>query len=75
MLAKKSSKNQITLPKAIVASIGDVDYFDVTIREGKIILEPVRTKRGDEVRSRLESLGIRETDIDAAIQYARSKIG
>ena len=75
MLAKKSSKNQITLPKAIVASIGDVDYFDVTIREGKIILEPVRTKQGGEVRSRLESLGIRETDIDAAIQYARSQIG
>ena len=73
MLAKKSSKNQITLPKAIVASIGDVDYFDVTIREGRIILEPVRTKKGDEVRSRLESLGIRETDIDAAIQYARGK--
>ena len=53
MLAKKSSKNQITLPKAIVASIGDVDYFDVTIRNGRIILEPVRTKQGNEVRSRL----------------------
>jgi len=73
MLAKKSSKNQITLPKAIVASIGDVDYFDVSIRNGRIILEPVRTKQGDEVRSRLESLGIRETDIDLAIEYARSK--
>lgn len=73
MLAKKSSKNQITLPKAIVASIGDVDYFDVSINNGRIILEPVRTKRGGEVRARLESLGIRETDIDAAIQYARDK--
>ncbi len=75
MLAKKSSKNQITLPKAIMASIGDVDYFDVTLQNGKVILEPVRTRQGDEVRSRLESLGIRETDIDAAIQYARSKTG
>ena len=75
MLAKKSSKNQITLPKAIVTSIGDVDYFDVTIRNGRIILEPVRTKQGDEVRSRLESMRIRETDIDAAIEYARGKTG
>lgn len=75
MLAKKSSNNQITLPKAIVASIGDVDYFDVTVRNGRIILEPVRTKQGDEVRSKLESLGIRETDIDAAIEYARGKTG
>jgi len=75
MLAKKSSKNQITLPKAIVASIGDVDYFDITIRNGRIILEPVRTKQGYEVRSRLKALGIRETDIDAAIDYARGKKG
>jgi len=75
MLAKKSSKNQITLPKAIIASIGDVDYFDVTIQNGRVILEPVRTKQGDEVRSRLELLGIRETDIDAAIEYARGKTG
>ncbi len=75
MLAKKSSKNQITLPKAIVASFVDVDYFDVTTLNGRIILEPVRTKTGDEVRSRLKSLGIRETDIDMAIKYARSKTG
>ena len=75
MLAKKSSKNQITLPKAIVASFEDVDYFDVTTQSGRLILEPVRTKKGDDVRPRLESLGIRETDIDAAIEYARSKTG
>jgi hypothetical protein len=49
MLAKKSSKNQITLPKAIVAAFEDVDYFDVTTQNGRIILEPVRTKKGDEV--------------------------
>ncbi len=73
MLAKKSSNNQITLPKAIVASFENVDYFDITTRNGRIILEPVRTKQADETRSRLESLGIRETDIDAAIEYARSK--
>jgi len=73
MLAKKSSKNQITLPKAIVASFKDVDYFEVTTQNGRIILEPLRTKKGSEVRSRLESLGIRETDVDAAIAYARGK--
>jgi hypothetical protein len=75
MLAKKSSKNQITLPKAIAASFEGVDYFDVTARDGRIILEPVYTTKGSEVRSKLESLGIRETDIDAAIEYARGKSG
>jgi bifunctional DNA-binding transcriptional regulator/antitoxin component of YhaV-PrlF toxin-antitoxin module len=73
MLAKKSSKNQITLPKAIVASFKDVDYFEVTTQNGRIILEPLRAKKGNEVRSRLENLGIRETDVDAAIAYARGK--
>jgi hypothetical protein len=73
MLAKKSSKNQITLPKAIVASFKDVDYFEVTTQNGRIILEPLRAKTGNEVRSRLDDLGIRETDVDAAIAYARGK--
>jgi hypothetical protein len=75
MLAKKSSKNQITLPKAIVASFEGVDYFDVSTQDGRIILEPVRTTKGSEVRSKLESLGMRETDIDLALRYARSKSG
>ena len=46
MLAKKSSKNQITLPKAIVAAIEEVDYFDITTHNGRIILEPVQMKKG-----------------------------
>jgi SOS response regulatory protein OraA/RecX len=33
----------------------------------------VRTTKGSEVRTKLEALGIRETDIDAAIAYARGK--
>ena len=73
MLAKKSSKNQITLPNAIATSFENVEYFDITTDKGKIILEPVSTRAGADVRSRLESLGIRETDIDAAIKYARKK--
>ena len=73
MLVKWSSKNQITLPRAFVASFKDVDCFEVTTQNGRIILEPLRAKKGNEVRSRLENLGIRETDVDAAIAYARGK--
>ena len=40
MLAKKTSKNQITLPKAIVRQLPDVDYFEVSLREGEIVLRP-----------------------------------
>lgn len=51
MLAKKSSKNQITLPKSIVASFEGVDYFDVSTHDGHIILEPVHTAQASEVRT------------------------
>ena len=33
MLAKKTSKNQITLPKAIVNAFPDAQYFDVRIKD------------------------------------------
>ena len=31
MIAKKTSKNQLTLPKKIVDRFPDVDYFDVRV--------------------------------------------
>ena len=73
MLAKKTSKNQITLPKAIVAGFEDIEYFEVSAENGRIILEPVQTRQGEAVRAKLESVGIREADVDAAIRYVRSK--
>jgi hypothetical protein len=73
MLAKKTSKNQITLPKAVVAGFEGVDYFDVSVEGGRIVLAPVKFGQADEVRARLESLGIRESDVDAAVRYSRSK--
>src|SRR6059036_3024320 len=41
MLAKKTSKNQVTLPKKILAEIPDTDYFDVSLREWAVVLRPV----------------------------------
>jgi bifunctional DNA-binding transcriptional regulator/antitoxin component of YhaV-PrlF toxin-antitoxin module len=73
MLAKKTSKNQITLPKAIADRFPDATYFDVSAEDGRIVLVPVRPGRADEVRSKLEALGIRETDVDDAIAWARRK--
>ena len=39
---KKTSENQLTLPKDIVREFPDSDYFDVTVQEKKIILMPVK---------------------------------
>lgn len=73
MLAKKTSKNQLTLPKAVVAHFPGVDYFDVRAEDGRIVLVPLRPSRADEVRATLEQLGIAEEDVAAAIEWARRR--
>lgn len=73
MLAKKTSKNQITLPKAVIARFPSVDYFDVTEDGERIILQPVKLSQASAVRSKLESLGISEGDLEKAIRWARSR--
>lgn len=73
MLAKLTSKNQLTLPKSIVTSVEKADYFDIAIENGRIVLTPVRVQQADAVRSKLEALGIDEQDITDAISWARAK--
>lgn len=73
MLAKKTSKNQLTLPKAVVANYSDVEYFDVRDEDGRIVLVPLRANQAEAVREKLEQLGIRDEDIEAALEWARSR--
>ena len=71
MLAKITSKNQLTLPKAAIAAVGAVDYFDVEVRQGQIVLTPVRIQRGDAVRAKLAELGLSDADMADAVAWAR----
>lgn len=71
MLAKMTAKNQVTLPKRVVSSFKNVEYFEVTEENGRIILTPFRKSRADEVRSSLAALGITEQDVEAAVDWAR----
>jgi len=73
MLAKLTSKNQLTLPKSIVLSVGRADYYDVVVESGRIVLTPVRIQQADAVRDKLEALGINEQDVSDAIQWARKE--
>ena len=73
MLAKKTIKNQITLPKAVVTRFAGVDYFDVSTDGVSIILRPLQKSRADEVRARLAQLGIDEPDVADAVDWAREK--
>ena len=71
MVAKMTSKNQITIPK-VVASKFASPYFDVRQEEGRIILTPVNPDAAAQVRAKFEELGISESDIADAVNWSRN---
>jgi len=71
MLAKLTTKNQLTLPKRVVAEVGAEDYFDVEVRNVQIVLTPVRIQRADLVRAKLAELNLEESDLEEAVTWAR----
>jgi hypothetical protein len=77
MLAKKTAKNQITLPKDIVKNFPDTVYFDVTVNNDQILLRPVRilTSKSvlSDVRLKMQKLSITEKDVKEAIAWARKR--
>lgn len=72
MLAKITAKNQLTLPKSITNELGPVEYFEVEIQKGQVVLTPVRIQRADAVRAKLAELNITEQDVDDAVSWART---
>ena len=75
MLAKKTSKNQITLPKDIAKYFPDTIYFDVVINNDQILLKPVKIVSSDsgleKVKLKITKLGITEKDVEEAVIWAR----
>uniref|UniRef100_A0A831UEN8 AbrB/MazE/SpoVT family DNA-binding domain-containing protein n=1 Tax=Geobacter metallireducens TaxID=28232 RepID=A0A831UEN8_GEOME len=75
MLARKTSKNQLTLPKEIVGNFPGIDLFDASVEDNRIILTPVRitpvTTSLDSIRKKMERLGITEDDVTEAVRWAR----
>ena len=74
MLAKLTSKNQLTLPKSVTNAIGAVEYFEVKAKGGQIILTPVRIQRADAVRAKLAELDIAEQDVADAVAWSRQPV-
>jgi hypothetical protein len=79
MLAKKTSKNQLTLPKEIADKFPGTDYFDVRVQGRVIELRPVRIEpEGGEgelarIREKIGDLGVTGDDVAAAIRWARRR--
>lgn len=72
MLAKATTKNQLTLPSAVTKAVGDPQYYEVSTEGGQIFLTPVRIQRADAVRAKLAELEISERDGEDAVAWARS---
>ncbi|WP_216903380.1 AbrB/MazE/SpoVT family DNA-binding domain-containing protein [Synechococcus sp. CCY 9618] len=73
VLAKRTSKNQLTLPKAVVEAVGVADYYDVATENGRIVLTPVHPGAAANVRTRLADLGITEADVADAVAWSRQE--
>lgn len=73
MLAKKTVKNQITLPKKIAELFPGVEYFQVRTEDDHIVLEPLRPDRALRAREKLAKLGIAEDDLTDAVTWARKR--
>ena len=75
MLAKRTYKNQITIPQAVIAAFPGIEYFDVKRRDEEIVLIPVVVNSKDEelgrIRDKIKKLGIMEKDFDDAVRFAR----
>lgn len=75
MLAKKTSKNQLTLPKEIVGNFPGIEFFDASIEENRIVLTPVKitpvTVSLADVRAKMKKLGLTPDDVTEAVQWAR----
>jgi hypothetical protein len=74
MLAKLSARNQLTLPKRALASLG-VDpapiYFEVDVQDGRIILTLARVGAAEAVRHKPAELSIGDTDVTDIVRRAR----
>jgi hypothetical protein len=75
MLAKLTSKNQITIPKDVISKIPNVQYFDVTYRDGSVVLKPIKVYDTDldAIRMKVKKLGISEKSVPEAVKWARRK--
>jgi bifunctional DNA-binding transcriptional regulator/antitoxin component of YhaV-PrlF toxin-antitoxin module len=75
MLAKMTSKHQITIPKKIIEQLPDVEYFEVEFRDGVVMLKPLRVYGTDlkQIRAKMKKLGLQENTVKEAIEWARSK--
>jgi len=72
MLAKLTSKNQLTLPQRAIDALGNPEYFEVDVDGDRLVLSPARLGAAAEVRRKLAALGLQDSDVTDAVAWART---
>jgi hypothetical protein len=78
MLTKLTSKNQVTLPAALLRELPAAEYFDASVEDGALVLKPVRVVPAvdvDAVRDRLAAVGVKPEETRKAVRWARRRTG
>ena len=75
MLAKLTSKNQITIPKKIMDQLPDIKHFDVELDDGVIVMKPLLLydTNLDQIRLKIKKLGLKQDSVAEAIRWARKR--
>ncbi len=75
MLAKITSKNQVTIPKKIMDQLPGVQYMELELINGIIRMKPVKTSELDleNIRAKMKRLNLNADSVSDAIKWARDK--
>ncbi len=75
MLAKLTSKNQITIPKKIMENFPGTKCFEIEPLDNAVLLKPLKIYDAslDQIRAKINKLGLKRSSINEAIKWARKK--
>ena len=75
MLAKLTSKNQLTIPKKIIEKIPETKYFDIELEGDVLILKPLilYDTNTAAIKEKMKKLDLTADCVAEAVSWARSK--
>jgi len=70
MVAKLTSKNQITIPEKIIGQLGATRYFLVDLQDGVILFKPLKIFATDVVKIRaiIKNPGLTPVSVSEAVE-------
>ena len=77
MLAKLTSKNQLTLPVESLRQMPRAEYFEVTLEAGHLVLAPVAVVPAfdlERIRDAIEASRLTEAAVEEAVDRARRAV-